>query len=179
MKMTVDELIEMAKATGFNAWAPLKVADLQVRSEVRDMCADNTCGRYEACWSCPPGCGTLEECAARLAEHTVGILVQTIGDIEDSFDVEAMMDIAAEHKENFAAMYAELREKGEKVLALGAGSCSNCRKCTYPDEPCRFPDKMISSMEAYGMVVNAVCTANGLPYNYGPTKMAYTGCFLL
>ena len=38
---------------------------------------------------------------------------------------------------------------------------------------------MISSMEAYGMVVNEVCSANGLAYNYGPTKMAYTGCFLI
>ena len=177
--MTVDELIAMAKDTGFSAWTPLKVEDLEVRKEVRDMCADNTCGRYEKCWSCPPGCGTLEECSARLREHTEGILVQTIGEIEDSFDVEAMMEIAARHKENFAEMYARLREKGEKVLALGAGSCSNCRKCSYPDAPCRFPEKMISSMEAYGMVVNEVCAANGLPYNYGPTRMAYTGCFLL
>ncbi len=177
--MTVEELIEMAKETGFTAWKPLDVASLELRSEVRDMCADNTCGRYEKCWSCPPGCGTLDECMERLRQHTIGILVQTIGDIEDSFDVEAMMEISQEHKDNFSAMYARLRETEPNVLALGAGSCSICRKCSYPDAPCRFPEKMISSMEAYGMVVNEVCSANGLPYNYGPTRMAYTGCFLL
>ena len=177
--MTVEELIQMAKDTGFTAWAPLDVRSLETRSEVRDMCADNTCGRYEKCWSCPPGCGTLEECTARLRAHTIGILVQTIGDIEDSFDVEAMMEISQQHKDNFSEMYARLRQAGIPVLALGAGSCSICRKCSYPDEPCRFPEKMISSMEAYGMVVNEVCSANGLPYNYGPTRMAYTGCFLI
>ena len=89
------------------------------------------------------------------------------------------MEISQQHKDNFSEMYARLRQAGIPVLALGAGSCSICRKCSYPDEPCRFPEKMISSMEAYGMVVNEVCSANGLPYNYGPTRMAYTGCFLL
>ena len=38
---------------------------------------------------------------------------------------------------------------------------------------------MISSMEAYGMVVLEVCRANGLQYYYGADKMAYTSCFLL
>ena len=109
----------------------------------------------------------------------MGILVQTIGDIEDSFDFEAMMEIEAEHKEHFVEMYAALRAAGVDVTALGAGCCTVCAKCSYPDEPCRFPEKMVSSMEAYGMVVNEICKANGLPYNYGPEKMAYTSCFLL
>jgi hypothetical protein len=38
---------------------------------------------------------------------------------------------------------------------------------------------MVTSMEAYGMVVNEICKANGLAYNYGPERMAYTSCFLL
>ena len=38
---------------------------------------------------------------------------------------------------------------------------------------------MISSMEAFGMLVLEVCKANGLSYYYGSDKMAYTGCFLL
>ncbi|MBR2047882.1 MAG: DUF2284 domain-containing protein [Oscillospiraceae bacterium] len=177
--MTYEKMSEFAKEAGFSAWAPLDVSTIQLKQEVRDMCAVNTCGMYGKRWSCPPGCGTLEECGEQLKGKTAGILVQTIGDIEDSFDFEAMMEIEQAHKEHFYAMQAAFADAGISVIALGAGCCTVCAKCTYPDEPCRFPAKRLSSMEAYGMVVNEVCKANGLAYNYGPEKMAYTSCFLL
>ena len=177
--MNYEQLSKLAEEAGFSAWAPLDVSTIELRPEVRDMCAVNSCGQYEKRWSCPPGCGTLEECTARLKGCTHGILVQTCGDIEDGFDFEAMMEIEAEHKENFNDMYRQLREAAGDILALGAGCCTQCAKCTYPAEKCRFPEKMVSSMEAYGMVVLEVCKANGLTYYYGPDKMAYTSCFLL
>lgn len=177
--MTYEQLVNIAQEAGFSAWANLDVATIELKSEVRDMCAVNSCGQYEKRWSCPPGCGTLEECTRQLGEYTHGILVQTYGDIEDGFDFEAMMEIEADHKEHVSQMHEILRQAGEDVLALGAGCCTICAKCTYPEEPCRFPDKKISSMEAYGMVVLEVCKANNLTYYYGADKMAYTSCFLL
>lgn len=177
--MSYEELARMAEAAGFTAWSPLDVSTLEVKQEVRDMCADNTCGMYEKCWSCPPGCGSLEDNKARLTRYTGGILVQTSGDIEDGFDFEAMMEIKEDHQAHIEQMYDALRQTEKDVLALGAGGCTRCRECTYPDKPCRFPDKMISSMEAFGLVVLEVCKANGLQYYYGSDKMAYTSCFLL
>ena len=56
--------------------------------------------------------------------------------------------------------------------------CGICEKCTYPDAPCRFPDRAFPSMEACGLVVNDVCKASGIPYNYGPRTMTFTGCVL-
>lgn len=177
--MTYEQLCEMTRDAGFSAWAALNPATIELKTEVRDMCAANSCGQYGKRWSCPPGCGTLEECGERLKACTRGILVQTYGDIEDSYDFEAMMEIEAEHKEHFSEMYEALRDAGIPVLAIGAGCCTQCAQCTYPDEPCRFPDKMTSSMEAYGMVVLEICKANGLQYYYGSHKIAYTSCFLL
>lgn len=177
--MTYEQLAALAEETGFTAWAKLDVSTIELKTEVRDMCAANSCGMYGKRWSCPPGCGSLEECADRLKGYTQGILVQTVGDIEDGFDFEAMMEIEAEHKQNFLEMYESLREAGKKVLAIGSGCCTVCGKCSYPDEPCRFPDKMVSSMEAYGMLVLQICKDNGLTYYYGADKMAYTSCFLL
>ncbi len=177
--MTYEQLSGLAKDAGFTAWAPLDVATIDLKSDVRAMCATNSCGQYGKRWSCPPGCGTLEECARQIKACTGGILVQTYGDIEDGFDFEAMMEIEGEHKAHFSQMHAALREAGASVLALGAGCCTQCATCTYPDEPCRFPDRMMASMEAYGMLVLEVCQANGLPYYYGSDKMAYTSCFLL
>ena len=89
------------------------------------------------------------------------------------------MEIEREHDAHFQRMYAALRAARVPVLALGSGSCTRCVQCTYPDAPCRFPDQMVSSMEAYGMLVLEVCKRNGLQYYYGSDHMAYTGCFLL
>lgn len=177
--MTYEQLSKIAEEAGFSAWAALDLSTIELKPEVRDMCAVNSCGQFGKRWSCPPGCGTLEECEARLREHTHGILVQTCGDIEDGFDFEAMMEIEADHKEHFLEMYDTLRSCEAHILAIGAGCCTQCAQCTYPDAPCRFPEKMVSSMEAYGMLVLEVCKRSGLQYYYGADKMAYTGCFLL
>lgn len=176
--MTYSVLAALAKESGFTAWAQLNPETITLMPEVREMCAVNTCGKYGKCWSCPPGCGTLEECEERLRKYSGGILVQTTGDMEDAFDFEAVMEIEKQHKENFKRMYDALCRQGAEVLALGTGCCTQCASCTYPDQPCRFPEKMISSMEAYGMLVLEVCKANGLQYYYGSNKMCYTGCFL-
>lgn len=177
--MTYEKLSQLAQECGFNNWAPLKMDTIQLKAEVRQMCANNTCGQYGKKWSCPPGCGSLMECSERLSSYTHGILVQTVGGIENSFDFEAMSIIETGHKACFEKMLQAIQLRTSAVLALGTGCCTNCASCTYPDKPCRFPKKMVSSMEAYGMIVLEICKANGLQYYYGPDKMAYTGCFLV
>ena len=116
--MTYEQLAKMAEEAGFSAWAPLDMATIELKPEVRDMCATNSCGQYAKRWSCPPGCGTLEECTQRLTACTHGILVQTYGDIEDGFDFEAMMEIESDHKDHFSEMYEALREAGDVPTRL-------------------------------------------------------------
>lgn len=175
----MEKLITMARKSGFTHAASLDPATIELKDEVRAMCAVNSCGQYGKRWSCPPGCGDLTECAARVGGYRTGLLVQTVGELEDSMDVETMMDTETEHKARFQAFYADLRRDYPGVLALGAGCCTQCSICSYPDAPCRFPDKMVSSMEAYGMLVLDVCRKNGLTYYYGANTIAYTSCFLL
>ena len=177
--MTYEALAALAEAAGFTAWAPLDPDTIELKHQVREMCAANVCGQYGRRWSCPPGCGSLEDCAEKLRPFWGGILVQTCGDVEDSFDFEAMQLLEQVHKTHFSEMHRALLARNVKTLALGAGCCTLCPVCTYPDAPCRFPEQAVSSMEAFGMVVPDVCRANGLPYYYGSDKIAYTGCFLI
>lgn len=177
--MNDEQLAAYAQAAGFTNWAKLDIGTITLKQEVRDMCAANTCGQYDKRWSCPPGCGSLEECTRKLEKMTYGILVQTVGDVEDSFDFEGMAEVEASHKAHFTQMYEALQASGSTVLALGTGCCTQCRECTYPKTPCRFPEKMVSSMEAFGILVLEVCQANNLQYYYGSDKIAYTSCFLL
>lgn len=173
------DLIELAGDIGFSRAAPLNISALKAMREVRAMCESDRCRRFGRSWSCPPGCGTLEECAERMRSYSGGILVQTTVSLEDEFDIETMGKAQELHKNNFLTLARQARLLFPDCLPLTAGSCSICRTCTYPDRPCRFPGRMLSSMEAYGLLVSDVCRSSGLEYYYGPRTLTYSACILI
>lgn len=178
--LDLNELIGKAKSEfQFEEAGELNVAALEFLPEVRQMCAADRCRSYNRNWSCPPGCGTLEEIAARVRGHERGILVQSVGQLDDEFDVETMMETEKLQKERFAKLAAYVRGEDPDCIPMASGACTVCRKCTYPDAPCRFPEKAIPSMEAYGLFVSKICAQSGMKYNYGKNTMAYTSCIIL
>lgn len=178
--LNYDELIQTAKDCGFTNAGPLDVSTLEFLPEVRDMCAADRCHAYGKNWACPPACGTLDEMREKVKKYKSGLLVQTVGQLEDNMDWENMQKAADDQSESFKKLSAVLEEKYSGLLAMGTGTCTRCQTCTYVDgKPCRFPDKLVYSMEACGLFVSKVCTDNGLKYNYGPNTVAYTACFLL
>ena len=175
-----ERLTALARECGFTEAGPLDVRTLRFFPEVRDMCATDRCHNYNKNWSCPPACGTLDEMRAKVQAFSEGIIVQTVGTLEDSFDWEATMETAKKHADNFAKMYGVLKKEYPEMFAMGAGTCTKCETCTYVEgKPCRFPDEMTYSMEACGLLVSQVCTDNNIPYNHGPQTVTYTGCYLL
>ena len=175
----MEELIALALEAGFSHAGALGPGALEFLPEVRQMCAADRCHSYGKTWCCPPGCGTLEEIAARAAAYGGGVLVQSTAALEDDFDVETMLATEALHKRRFAAFTARVRERCPDCLPMGAGGCTLCGACTYPDAPCRFPDRAWPSMEAYGLLVSRVCEKSGLGYYYGPRTLTYTSCVLV
>lgn len=174
----VANVADAAKEFGFDYVKSVKCGTIKSINEVRKMCAADTCRAYGKNWSCPPACGSLEECYRKIRECSHGILVQTVGKLEDSLDVETMMETEQLHKKHFRSMYEKMKESYQGLLALGTGCCTICVVCTYPDAPCRFPEKRISSLEAYGILVSDLCKKNDLCYYYGPGTISYTSCFL-
>lgn len=177
--MELEELKNIGNSIGFFKVEELNIDKIKLLPEVRQMCRTDKCHMYGRNWSCPPACGTLEECAADISGYKKGIIVQTKGELEDEFDGEGMMETEALHKEHFVKMHDQLKKFFPKLLSLGAGCCTRCAKCSYPDAPCRFPEKRFSSMEAYGMLVTQVCQDSGIEYYYGPGTIIYTSCFFL
>lgn len=173
------KIAEQCMEMGFSKAALLNIADLDFKLEVRKMCEDNRCGAYGRNWCCPPGCGTIEECAQRARQYSKGVLVEYIGKLEDSFDIEGMEEASKKYKELFDAMAEKLKAEYGSVLGMGAGGCTRCEKCTYPEEKCRFPDRAYASMEACGLLVSEVCKACGVPYINGVNTVTYVGCFLI
>jgi predicted metal-binding protein len=174
-----NDIKELALTCGFSHVGNLDVSTIKMREEVRAACAENKCKQYGKSWSCPPGCGTLEECEERIKKYSRGLILQSTGELEDAFDAETMIELAETHGNRFDDFSSKLRAIYPDAMVIGAGACRKCEKCTYPDKPCRFPDKMTSSMEALGMIVSDVCQANGIPYYYGPGTLTYVGCVLI
>ena len=78
----------------------------------------------------PSGCGTLDQCRQQLLSYKTGILVQTVGEIEDSMDWEGMKDTEERHKKTFLETAEKLRRACPGFLPLGAGTCTLCGECT-------------------------------------------------
>ena len=56
--------------------------------------------------------------------------------------------------------------------------CEKCKKCTYPDAPCRFPERLHHSLEGYGFNVSKLAAKAGLHYIGGPNTITYFGAVL-
>ena len=179
MNEEVQALLAMAEKAGFSHVGPCDPKTLKSLPAVREMCAADKCGFYDKCWTCPPACGTIEDCEARMRQYDLGVLVQTTAEMEDPMDFEAMMDAANDQGEHCRALMEDVRAEYDDALCLFHGACNICSKCAYPDEPCRFPEKAVAAMEGYGLMVSDVCQDNGLAYYYGPNTVTYTGLFLV
>ena len=177
--LDLKSLMDEALSAGFSQVGELNCGALEFMPEVRDMCAADRCHSYGKNWTCPPACGTVEEASIKASNYSRGLLVQTIGKLEDDFDWETIESTGENHKKNFADFAETLRVRYPDMLPMGAGACTICEKCTYPDAPCRFPNRALSSMEAYGLFVSKVCTLSGVPYNNGKQTITYTSCFLI
>lgn len=175
----IKKIISEALEAGFSQAGELNCEALEFMPEMRDMCAADRCHHYATNWACPPGCGSIEDAAKRASLYSSGFIVQTIGRMEDDFDWDSIQETGAKHNETFKAFTANLRKRYPNILPMGSGPCTVCPECTYPDAPCRFPDLVIPSMEAYGLFVSKVCTSSGVAYNNGPQTITFTSCYLL
>ena len=171
--------IKLARDVGFEDACELNMESLQPRREIREMCAADRCHIYGTRWACPPGCGTLEHCRERIKAYENGILVQTVGTLTDDFDAGGIAEAHKKHDARFRLLTRQVRSQLPDCLPLSAGTCTRCEVCTYPNRPCRYPGKMLSSMEAYGLLVSEVCTKSGMAYYRGPRTITFTSCVLL
>ena len=173
----MENWIKKAIGLGFDEAAVLDVATLQPRADVRAMCAADKCGAYGRNWTCPPHCGTLDDCAARIGGYSRGILLQTVEKLKKTIDTKGYRRAEERHLRQFRAFAESIREMYPTALCLGAGGCRICPKCAFPD-PCRFPEKAYPSMEGYGLFVTQVCRDNRIPYHHGERTVTFTACVL-
>lgn len=171
------DLIQEAKTLGFDTATAFDPAILEARQDIRDMCNADKCMIFGKNWGCPPHCGTVEECQQKMHSYSRGLLLQTTGHMAKAIDSKCYRETERRHLTAFYALADIVRNRYPNALCLGAGGCRICKKCAWP-EPCRFPEKAMSSMEGYGLFVTQVCRDAGVSYHYGDRTITYSACIL-
>ena len=177
----MEQLIKKIKEAGANNAAVIEVKNITFRPEFREACKQNSCGKYNTNWGCPPACGTIEEMMAQAQNYPFALVYQTVSQLEDSFDYEGMQEGKKYYNkvtEEVRALFA-LQFPQKETLFLNAGACKVCGRCAKLDEqPCRFPEKRTTSMEAYGVDVSNLAKVSGMNYINGQNTVTYFGAIL-
>lgn len=171
-------LEQQLKAAGFYEYGLVDVGDIRFSQEVRKMCEANTCQKYGKTWACPPAVGTVEECAERIRAYEKMLVLTGKYDLEDSFDFEGMVESAKAFSRSCRMFDEALKPYLERYLMFSNEGCDLCETCTYPDAPCRFPERAHGSLEANGIFVNELAKSAQVKYNNGPDTVTYFGALL-
>ena len=122
----------------------------------------------------------IDELMAEVANYGYALVYQTVSELEDSFDFEGMVEAKKRTYPLAQSMREIFKNCGiKKVLHLGAGGCGVCKSCAkQTGEPCRFPEKAMPSLEAYGVNVSALAKSAGMKYINGQNTVTYFGAVL-
>jgi len=176
-----QQITEVVARHGFDGCGVVAVKDFVFEKSLHDMCATNQCGNFDTNWSCPPGVGSYQELLERIRSFDRGLVVQSVWDIDDSFDIEGMMRSQEQHNAMMRSLIEDLYPllKNGKKLTLSAGACSLCKTCSYVEnKPCRMPERAFGAVEAHGIDVAALLERCDLKYNNGPNTVSYVGMVL-
>lgn len=154
-------------------WALIPSLEVPFSEHVRKACEANYCGCYGKYWTCPPGVGDWRLLESRYKEYTHCFVYSTRYELEESFDVDGMHQGRLDHNALDHAIHSFFAEKDISFAQLGTEGCSRCKVCTYPDAPCRFPEKMSPSVEACGIDVVSLSAHCDMHYINGVNTVTY------
>lgn len=177
--MTSNELQQKVLECGAFKAAYIRTKDIVLSKDFRRICEANQCGNYGNCWMCPPEIGEIDVLMAQVQSYPGTIVYQSIGILEDSFDMEGMFEAGRRHallSQQIQAAIKPLLQKPFLHLSCGCHLCKSCAKRT--GEPCRQPEKALPSLEGYGIDVYNTAKNAQLKYNNGQNTITYFGMVL-
>ena len=177
--MDTNEMIQYAVEEGFAAAEVIDTDTIVFDPSFRPFCEENLCGQYDANYTCPPICGTPEEMKQRILAHRHALVLQTIWEISDYTDKEAIKKAKGGHNRAALRLMKRLRENGEDGFLVGASGCSLCTPCAITKgEPCRFPENKYSCMSVYCIFVRKLAEECRMEYNCGEGLLAFFGMYV-
>jgi len=177
--LTEKELIGNAIHHGAHKAAVIDVDKITFDEILRSYCEANYCGSFGKNYACPPDVGTVRDVIDKARGFRKALIFQTIGQLEDSYDVEGMQEAARLHTNVSNLIEQDMRQQSTDILQLTVGGCTVCKECAIVgNQPCRFPDRAVSSLEAYCMNVSTLAKLCGMNYINGKDTVTYFGAYL-
>ena len=174
-----EKIKETAMQSGMWQTGLIDTHDLMFYPEIRKICKENTCRNYGTTWACPPAVGTIEECKKRVMQYEKMLLFSIKYNLKDSYDIEGMENALFSFKGSVDIFDEKLKLFLSDYLLLSNEGCGRCKKCTYPDAPCRFPEHLHHSIEGYGFQIYELAKAAGIKYNNGENTVTFFGGLFL
>lgn len=177
--MNENDFVDICiKAGAFKAYI-ISTDNVPFDINLRSYCEANVCGNYGKNYACPPNVGDSQELIDRARSYKKALVFQTVSKIKDSFDFDGMKEAAQRHSKVADEINKVIGKHFGNYLQLTAGECTVCEVCALTDDkPCRFPDKAISSLEAYCMNVSTLAERCQMKYTNGQNTVTYFGAFL-
>lgn len=171
--------ISLALSEGFADAKLISTDQIPFNEMFRDFCAENFCGQYGVNYACPPDCGTFAQMQQRVLSKKQALVVQSIWEIEDYMDTEAIKQAKGAHNAAMLRLVKQMRGQGVDCFMAGASGCALCKPCKCKNaEPCAFPDLRYSCMSAYCIHVKLLADRCGMEYNTPPGLLAFFGMVL-
>lgn len=158
-------------------YAFIDVNDITFLDQVRYIC-ETECPQYGRSWSCPPAVGTVEECRSRCRNYSGGFVFTTVAEVTDISNMEETLSTRMEHEEITRHIRDLFIEQCPDVMVLSTESCAICKKCAYPDAPCRHPDKMFPCIESHGILVTDLAETYGITFMNGANIVTWFSLIL-
>ncbi len=85
---------------------------------------------------------------------------------------DACLEARRDHEQMTFDIRKRFEEHFGKVLALSTG-CMLCGECACPDEPCRYPEERLSTVESHGILIMETASRLGVTLDCGNNIVTY------
>ena len=143
------------------AW--IETSELIFTERVRAICK-NECPMYGTTWACPPAVGTVEECRKRCLAYPHALVVTTVTEVADIASIDETLATRAPHEHVTREAAAIVAAQAEDLMVLSTEACAICAHCSYPDAPCRHPDRMYPCVESHGILATDIAEKHGIDF---------------
>lgn len=133
---------------------------------IRYVC-EHECTMYGRSWACPPAVGSVAACRQKALSYPAGLVFTTLCEVEDIANIEQTLATRKPHEEITRQVRDILLQQSPDVLTLSTEACAICAQCSYPDGPCRHPDRMFPCVESYGIVATDLAEKNSIEFYNG------------
>ena len=125
--------------------------NIKYYSESFKMCEANACGCFKTNWACSAEAAGQRKLYERVKAYKKAAVFIYKYKLADNYDWTSMKLALENFGKLCRTIQDELKKSGINSLVLGAGACSLCGTCTYPEKPCRHPELLIYPLEAAGI----------------------------